>query len=225
MATVTPQPHQQIVASSGPAAGKLSRFNHIVLVCRDMEESVHFYRDILGLKVVGTSGGAAQADRDAADSAAFGQPVKRAFTRQYFFELGNGTDYFSLYEVPDSLDGREVPPLANWLWPGSKGLAPEKLMKLDHLSFNVDSIDDLMWFGEHLKTHGVEIYGPVVAVERWATSPSLVPCRIYFYDPSGNPLEISTQNIGMEYWDQLDPSVFLKDTDPVPALFKEATEE
>lgn len=212
MSTTSPK---DILQTKGPAVGKLNRMNHIVLVCRDMEESVRFYRDILGLKLVGTGGGSSQSDRDRADSEAFGRPVKRNFTRQYFFELGGG-ELFSLYEVPTALDGRDTPPLANWLWPGSTGAPPERVMKLDHLAFNVDSIEDLLWFADHLQASGVEFEGPVVATERWATSPSLVPCRLYFYDPSGNPLEISTQNIGDDFWN-LDRRVFFKDTDPVPS--------
>jgi catechol 2,3-dioxygenase-like lactoylglutathione lyase family enzyme len=209
--------YKEIVPSKGHAVGKLTRFNHIVLICRDMEESVTFYRDILGLKVVGTSGGASQTERDAADSLAFGKPVRRAFTRQYFFQLGDG-ELFSLYEVSTAIDGRKQPPLAYWLWPQRDVEVADGFTKLDHLAFNVESIEELEWFAEHLRASGVEVEGPVVATNRWETQPSLVPCRLYFYDPSGNPLEISTQNIGEALWENVLSGAFFKDTDPVPTV-------
>src|SRR5215510_9550730 len=93
--------HRRILQESGPAAGRISGINHLVLFARDMNEGVRFYRDLLGLRVVRTqrftttgeglraaahhsSGSAVAAS---ADVSAIAVTIK---VRQVFFEMGNG---------------------------------------------------------------------------------------------------------------------------------------
>lgn len=187
--------HQRIVASTGPAAGKITGFNHLVLLCTDLDRSTRFYRDLLGLKVVRT------------------QPEWRTeYERQYFFELGNG-ELFSLYQSQ-----RMVPPerpLVNTLWPEDGPPSPRP-QKLDHLAFNVDSMDELHWFQERLRDCAVAVSKVFVSEGGFLAG------RIYFSDPDGNPLEIATFDKADPKWENFDNRAWLREENPVPALFEEA---
>jgi catechol 2,3-dioxygenase-like lactoylglutathione lyase family enzyme len=191
--------------------------SHIVFVCQDMDATVRFYRDILGLKVVSTSGEAAMKQRNEADAndAAFGGKVyERPFTRQYFFELPNG-EGFGFYEVPGGVDGRETTPLGHWYWPGTADMPPKRPHKLDHFAFHVPTKADVLWFVDRLEQHGIDFIGPFEPREG---SPTKYTFRIYLWDPSGNPLEIATL---VEEQEQLPDSAFFLDTEPVPAMLEE----
>lgn len=209
---MTLAPHD-ILTSKGEAVGKINGFSHMVLVCRDMDATVRFYRDILGLKLIATSGEAAIKARDAEDakdSKLAGEGKKRPFTRQYFFQLPNG-EGFGFYEVPDAVDGRETTPLGYWYWPGAEDMPPAKPHKLDHLAFNVPTKEDVKFFMNRLTENGIKFIGPFDARPGgWGHYVH----RIYFFDPSGNALEIAT--IG----DPGTDSSNYVDTDPVPALLE-----
>ncbi len=185
---------RQIDVSAGAAAGKISGYHHVVLLCRDMERTAHFYRDILGLRIVRTS------------------PAQRGYERQYFFALGNG-EMFSLYQM-ESVPERPEPPVVSRLWPGTAAVA-ERPQKLDHLAFKVDTRADLEWFHERLVEHGV----PVSDVVPDPPGQRFLPGRIYFYDPDGNPLEISCDEpADPDFWEGFDQREWLKDHDPVPSI-------
>lgn len=182
------------VVQAGPAAGKITGFNHLVLVCRDMNASVRFYRDILGLRIMRTA------------------PERRGYQKQYFFELGNG-ELFSLYQMANVVE-RPEPPVVNSAWPGSDGVPPQNPQKMDHLAFNVDDMETLLWFQQHLRSRGVavsEVFGQPAGTE-------FLPGRIYFYDPDGNPLEIATLDAANPGWEGFDHEKWFQDDTPVPAL-------
>jgi catechol 2,3-dioxygenase-like lactoylglutathione lyase family enzyme len=189
--------------------------SHTLLICRDMEEGVRFYRDVLGLRLISTSGTAAQTVRDTVDTDLFGTPTKRDFRRLYFFELPDGA-VLGLYEIPGAADGREQPPVAHWFWPGGTGRGPTNPMKMDHLAFNVNSAADVDWFMEHLEKHGVPYCGPMEPQEG---APTPFMHRIHFYDPSGNALEIATAFVD-EHGEPFATSIYLLDTEPVSALLR-----
>jgi catechol 2,3-dioxygenase-like lactoylglutathione lyase family enzyme len=194
------EPHQRIVATKGAAVGRITGFNHIVLVCRDIDRSVRFYRDILGLKVIRT------------------QPTPREeYERQYFFELPNG-EYFSLYQIARVAE-RPQEPLANWMWPGSEAQPPADPEKLDHLAFNVDSHEMLLWFQQHLRDNGVPV-SDVYSADAGNPANGFLSGRIYFYDPDHNPLEIASSDLGHPSWTGFDKRRWLRETDPVPALLE-----
>src|ERR1051325_4016344 len=44
-----------IKTTGGPAVGRLAGVNHLQLIVSDMDRSVRFYRDILGLRVIRTT--------------------------------------------------------------------------------------------------------------------------------------------------------------------------
>jgi catechol 2,3-dioxygenase-like lactoylglutathione lyase family enzyme len=198
--------HQRVVSEAGEATGRISGINHIVLITHDMEASVRFYRDLLGLKVVRTNNGRMLENGI-------------AMTRQYFFELGNG-ELFSFYEVKDMAPPNES--IIPGLWPEGVDMplrAAAPATKLDHLAFDVPSYDDLLWFHAHLKRHGVAV-SDIVERRRDHNVPSTnkFVTSIYFYDPSGNAVEIATLDRGSPEWEGYDYSDWFRDRDPVPSL-------
>jgi catechol 2,3-dioxygenase-like lactoylglutathione lyase family enzyme len=215
-------PHQQVLQVRGPAAGRISGINHIVLFVGDIEAAVRFYRDVLGLKIVRTQprfstnalslqGKALMSSGDLGNESLVDFSV-----RQVFFQLGNG-ELFSVYEV----DGVEPEPdasVVSFLWPEAGAKAPLRPAKLDHLSFNVETRDDLIWFRDHLRREGVDCSE---LVERRGSDDShRFLASIYFSDPSDNPLEIATFDWGDPGWDGYRFDAWFRDEEPVPALLE-----
>jgi catechol 2,3-dioxygenase-like lactoylglutathione lyase family enzyme len=194
--TTTEQP-QNIVATTGPAAGRLQGINHLQLVVRNMDDAVRFYRDVLGLKVVRTMG---QTTLDES----YDTPV----TRNYFFSLANG-EMVTLIEIADA----DEPERSIWdLWPA--GSPDKSTRKLDHLAFNVSTLADLAWFRDHLRSCGVKVTD-IVGREAFVQS-------IYFSDPTGNPLEIATFDWENPYWRTHRAEDWMDDDDAVPSLYRES---
>lgn len=151
---------------------KFSGINHLALITPDMDQTVRFYRDIVGLPLVGA--------------------LSTDTFRHYFFDLGNHNTiaFFEYFGVTDT--GTEKP----------AGIAATG-RQFDHLSFNVETEQDMLNLADRLRGHGVEVTR--VIDHDFIHS-------IYFTDPSGISLEAS-------YWVRditVEPS--LKDTNPVPAL-------
>jgi catechol 2,3-dioxygenase-like lactoylglutathione lyase family enzyme len=219
--------HRRILQESGPATGRISGINHLVLFVQDMNEGVRFYRDVLGLRVVRTVRFTTTADglRSAAHHSS-GLAVQQAdpssvavkmSVRQVFFEMSNGL-LFSLYEAP-GVAKRPAAPVSSVLWPAAgteKWSQPTEPQKLDHLSFDVPTHADIVWFREHLLSHGVAVSG--LSERRGANNTHRFISSIYFSDPSGNPLEISSFNAPEAGWPSYDFSTWFMDEDPVPAL-------
>ncbi len=65
----------------------LRGFNHVALVCRDMAETVAFYEDVLGMKLVKT----------------IQHPDGRG--QHFFLDMGNGHDGVAFFWWPDAVEG------------------------------------------------------------------------------------------------------------------------
>lgn len=219
------QGERRIIQEAGPAAGRISGINHIVMLVDDMNEAVRFYRDVLGLRVVRTirfrtnpeslGHEAHMTTGQAVDLETSGMFVEME-AKQVFFEMGNG-ELFSLYETDRPMPPPEMS-ISSTLWPPADAevAPPIEPHKLDHLAFNVDTAEEIEWFCEHLKANGVTVSAVVErrgpdGVHRWLTS-------VYFYDPSGNPLEIATMALGQSGWENYDFSTWFLDDAPVEAL-------
>lgn len=171
---------------------QITGFNHVVLLTNDMDQTVRFYRDLLGLKVKATVGG-----------------EDRTLRRFYLFELGNG-DCLGFFEFPGEDTAADASTLPQF-WPdaGKTAGAPRKL---DHLALNVENLAALLEVQERLRARGVvvsevlEVPGPICVKS------------IYFYDPNGIPLEIATWDLDDPKWQERGPDAFFGDTDPVAAL-------
>ena len=197
------------VTERGPAVGRIHGVNHLVLIVDDMDASVRFYRDLLGFKVV----------RTVAYPVDPAKPLR--VPKTYFFDIGAaGGALLGLFEVQRDCslsDPGTEPALVPTLWPGeSSSVNPRKL---DHLAFNVDTRDDVVWFHDHLRATGVEVSDVTSLAGRFEQG---FVESIYFYDPSGNPLEIATCDWEHPRWNNkpgaAEQTGWLQDRDPVAAL-------
>jgi catechol 2,3-dioxygenase-like lactoylglutathione lyase family enzyme len=140
--------------------------------------------------------------------------------RQVFFEMGNG-ELFSLYEAPQVSQAPETA-ISSVLWPAidpESVSAPHTPQKMDHLSFNVDTNEDVHWFRQHLADSDIPVSD--VTERRGANGEHRFITSIYFYDPSGNPLEISTFAPAEQEWAGYDFSTWFLDQSPVEALVQD----
>jgi catechol 2,3-dioxygenase-like lactoylglutathione lyase family enzyme len=106
----------------------LAGINHLALVTNDMDRTVRFYRDVLGMEVVGTLGAELEP----------GVPM-----RHYFFSLGQ-SNTLAFFEW----QGIEMPP------PKDSGVRASG-RQFDHVSFNVDSEEALLEMQARIRSHGV----------------------------------------------------------------------
>ena len=102
--------------------------NHLALVTNDMDTTVRFYRDVLGMEVVGSLSGEIEPG------------VKM---RHYFFSIGqsNTVAFFEWQDV-------EMPPRKD---SGTR----KSGIQFDHVSFNMDSEQSLLELQARVRSHGV----------------------------------------------------------------------
>lgn len=107
--------------------------NHLALVTNDMDATVRFYRDVLGMELVATTGN----DPD-------GPPY-----RHYFFSLGPGST-IAFFEWPDV----ELPPRKD------SGI-PASGRHFDHVSIGLTADDEIDRLRQRIERHGYEVSDPV----------------------------------------------------------------
>jgi catechol 2,3-dioxygenase-like lactoylglutathione lyase family enzyme len=110
---------------------ELRGFNHLALVCRDMAETVAWYEDILGMKLVKTlelPGGRGQ---------------------HFFLDMGNGVDGIAFFWFPDAPEGVKGEALQ-----GRGGMSA--VGSMNHLAFDVpkEKFDE---YRQRLLDKGVEV--------------------------------------------------------------------
>jgi catechol 2,3-dioxygenase-like lactoylglutathione lyase family enzyme len=108
-----------------------SGINHLALVTPDMDATVRFYQDVLGMELVGTLGN--------------GDPNEPYPYRHYFFSLG-GEQTLAFFEWPGIDTGESKP----------AGI-PAAGRAFDHVSFNVPTVDDLLALRTRLQVYGVDV--------------------------------------------------------------------
>ncbi|MBW0089079.1 VOC family protein [Pseudonocardia sp. KRD-184] len=103
--------------------------NHLALVTDDMDKTVRFYRDVLGMPLVGTTG-----NRD-----------ENYPHRHYFLSIGRGASiaFFEWkdVELPDRKDSG----------------VPASGIQFDHVSISVDSDEDLENLRKRLTDSGADV--------------------------------------------------------------------
>jgi catechol 2,3-dioxygenase-like lactoylglutathione lyase family enzyme len=125
--------------------------HHVALVTNDMEKTVAFYRDVLGSEI-------AMAHRQGEHN-----------VRHYFITVAPNT-VFAFFEFPEA----EMPELL----PATQ---PKSGRSLDHISFFLESEDQLDSWKAHLRGHGIE-YSEM-------TVPGMVHA-IFFPDPNNIVIEL-----------------------------------
>jgi catechol 2,3-dioxygenase-like lactoylglutathione lyase family enzyme len=126
--------------------------------------------------------------------------------RHYFLRFGDNQVAFFEYEGASVME-KKFP-----------GVRTDKPLGFDHVSFTVDSCEELFEFKDRLEAAGVEVYGAVDHGTIWS---------IYFYDPNGIPLELS-----WELMEVIEPPAVAEDapmpivaegSEPQPGQFPTAT--
>ena len=141
--------------------------NHLALVCKDMDRTVAFYQDVLGMPLTKT----------------IELPEGRG--KHYFFDCGGGDQlaFFWFPDGPDSVDARTLRRITST--PGT----------MNHVAFNV-APDKLDRYREKLLDLGIECTDVVnhddseTGVSE-GISPSTFVRSIYFKDPDGMQLEFA----------------------------------
>ncbi|MBF8250957.1 MAG: Glyoxalase [Deltaproteobacteria bacterium] len=137
---------------------KFNGINHLAMATGDMDKTIRFWRDLLGMRLV----------------AGLGQPGYR----HYFFEISK-TDLIAFFE-----------------WSGVKavtekvhGMPVKGPFIFDHVSFGVETEDDLWELKDKLSAAGFEVSD--VIDHGFIHS-------IYAYDPNGIPIEFSHNVEGID---------------------------
>jgi len=109
---------------------KFGGINHLAMVTNDMEKTVRFYRDVLGMPLVAAVG-----------NIPGGYPY-----RHYFFEIGP-SNTIAFFEWPGMVEEFHKP----------AGQPAKGQLQFDHVSFDVESEDALLELQTRLAAAGVEV--------------------------------------------------------------------
>lgn len=152
----------------------LSGINHVALVCSDMERTVDFYSNVLGMPLIKSldlPGGAGQ---------------------HFFFDAGNGDciAFFWFADAPDPVPGISAPAQI----PGIGDIV-SAVSSMNHIAFHVppEQFDE---YRVKLKAKGVRV-GPVLNHDESEMQvaaklhPGVYVRSFYFFDPDGITLEFA----------------------------------
>ncbi|MDH5433508.1 MAG: VOC family protein [Gammaproteobacteria bacterium] len=128
----------------------LQCINHLAFITDDLSKTIRFYRDLLGMQL--TAG------------------IGHDGYRHYFFRMSDQASHIAFFEY----DGAS--PMKS-KFPGVRTSEP---VGFDHVSFTVESKEELFSLKDKLEAAGFEVHGAVDHGLFWS---------IYFYDPNGIPLE------------------------------------
>jgi catechol 2,3-dioxygenase-like lactoylglutathione lyase family enzyme len=153
---------------------KLGGLNHLALVCRDMEKTVDFYQNVLGMPLIKTiefPGGAGQ---------------------HFFFDIGNGDSlaFFWFATAPEPMPGVSSPAAL----PGVGDLTTA-IGSMNHVAFDVPA-DKIEEYRRMLIDKGIQC-SPIMNHDRSERGVSeemtddVFIRSVYFFDPDGILLEFA----------------------------------
>ena len=155
---------------------ELRGINHLALVCRDMAETVAWYEDVLGMKLVKT----------------LELPDGRG--QHFFLDMGNGVDGIAFFWFPDAPEG--VPGEAIQ---GRRGMSA--IGSMNHVAFDVapERFDE---YAAKLRAKGVEVLvtinhadsldgGHKADYDATTDDGDVFVRSLYFRDPNGTMLEFA----------------------------------
>lgn len=137
---------------------KFNGINHLAMATGDMDNTIRFWRDLLGMRLV----------------AGLGRPGYR----HYFFEISEN-DLIAFFEWPGVLPVKEK----------EHGYPVKGPYIFDHVSFGVETEEDLWELKDKLEASGFEV--SEVIDHGFIHS-------IYSFDPNGIPIEFSHNVEGRE---------------------------
>ncbi len=125
--------------------------------------------------------------------------------RHYFFRCGDGAIAFFEYDIAQPMPGTK-----------SHGTPTSEPVGFDHVSFTVDSREDLFHLKDKLEAAGFEVSDAVDHGTIWS---------IYFFDPNNIPLEISWEIMEIlepPAMDEEEPmDIVAEGPDPQPGVWPE----
>ena len=153
------------------------KIDHVAVMVNDLEKSLHFYRDLLGLEVVSPE---EHNDGPISEMVA----IPKVHMREYRLRAPGGIHGHTRNEGPGfTLD------LIQWLNPASPVQRyPINHVPSAHICFGVEDVPTTY---ERLKAAGVEFVSPPVRFTgegEWHV--------LFFYDPDGNLLELNEIGTG-----------------------------
>ena len=140
-----------------PAPAAIQQLHHYAYKARDAEETRHFYEDILGLPLYHII------QSDYVPSTGEYCPYTH-----FFFRLQDGS-FIAFFDLGD-----DVKPLPS----------PNTPLWVNHISFRVNTVQDLENAKTRLQAHGIEVLG---------VTDHHIFKSIYFFDPNGIRLELTAQ--------------------------------
>ena len=140
-----------------PAPAAIQQLRHYAYKARDAEEPRHFYEDILGLPLYHII------QSDYVPSTGEYCPYTH-----FFFRLQDGS-FIAFFDLGD-----DVKPLPS----------PNTPLWVNHISFRVNTVQDLENTKTRLQAHGIEVLG---------VTDHHIFKSIYFFDPNGIRLELTAQ--------------------------------
>jgi glyoxylase I family protein len=140
-----------------PPPPPIQQLHHYAYRAKDAEETRHFYEDILGLPLYHII------QSDVVPSTGEYCPYTH-----FFFRLQDGS-FIAFFDLGDDQAAEPSPNTPKWV---------------NHISFRVDSMDDLKKMKERLEANGVEVLG---------ITDHHIFHSIYFFDPNGVRLELTAQ--------------------------------
>jgi glyoxylase I family protein len=140
-----------------PAPAKVQQLHHYAYRAKDAEETRHFYEDILGLPMYHII------QSDIVPSTGEYCPYTH-----FFFRLQDGS-FIAFFDLGDDEAALPSPNTPRWV---------------NHISFRVDTVQDLVDTKTRLEAYGVEVLG---------VTDHHIFKSIYFFDPNGIRMELTAQ--------------------------------
>lgn len=131
------------------------RIHHAAYRCRDAKETVEFYRDLLDMDFK------LAIAEDRVPSTGDNDPYMHVF-----MDAGMG-NVIAFFELPNAPDMGKDPNTPEWV---------------QHIAFELDSLDELHAYKRRLEVAGVDVLGPINHG---------IFDSIYFFDPNGHRLEFA----------------------------------
>ncbi len=160
--------------ASSPSPFEFRGINHLALVCSDMERTVHFYSNVLGMRLVKTI------------------ELPAGMGQHFFFDCG-GTDTLAFFWFPDAPAG--VPGVSAPAARPDRGSLTSAIGSMNHVAFSVPP-EKIEEYRDRLRDAGIDCTDVANHDDsEWGISDDMHPGvfvrSIYFQDPDGILLEFA----------------------------------
>lgn len=145
----------------------IQRIHHVAYRCSDAKKTVEFYQRVMGMDFQ-----LAIAENEVPSTKA-ADPYMHVF-----MDAGNG-NVLAFFEIPNSPPMQKDPNTPDWV---------------QHIAFEVESMQDLLAAKARIEAEGMDVIGPVEHT---------IFKSIYFFDPDGHRLELAVNTAAPGMLDKL----------------------